>query len=199
MITYLAINTLNGKFYIGSTTDFTKRKINHLSCKVKSHFHHALRKNPDLFEWEIFEDDCDDPTLEQALLDQWFGKEQCYNLAPTAGRPPSHKGKKRTAEQIEKSASKRRGVKRTPDQCKRISKSLIGRKLTENQLKNARKNAQESNKRRMRRVELTSLFTGETFIFSSVSEAESQMGFGNIGRACREPHRTVKGFRARYL
>ena len=77
MITYIATNTLNGKFYIGSTIDFRKRKINHLTCKIKSHFHHALRKNPEEFVWEIIEDNHSDPILEQALLDMWFGKEQC--------------------------------------------------------------------------------------------------------------------------
>lgn len=199
MITYIATNTRDGKFYIGSTTDFAKRKINHLSCKVKSHFHHALRKDPDLFEWEIFEDDCDEPVLEQSLLDQWFGKEQCYNLNPIAGRPPNHKGKKRTREQVENSASKRRGVKRTPEQCQRISRGLTGRELTPVQLNSVLKNTRMANERRMRRVELTSLDTGDVLNFESVNEAQREMGFGNIGRACREPHRTVKGFRARYL
>jgi len=199
MITYIATNTQNGKFYVGSTVDFNKRKINHLSCKVKSHFHHALRKNPDLFEWEIFEDDCDEPVLEQALLDKWFGKEQCYNLNPVAGRPPSHKGRKRTPEQVEKSVSRRKGVKRTPEQCLRISRGLTGRKLTPTQLESVRNNVRIANERRQKKVEITSLKTGEVFVFDSVSEAEKSMGFGNIGRACRESHRTVKGFRARYL
>jgi group I intron endonuclease len=199
MITYIATNTLNGKFYIGSTVDFKKRRKNHLTCKVKSHFHHALRKNPEAFVWETFEDDNLDPVLEQALLDVWFGKEQCYNLNPVAGRPPSHKGVKRTAEQVEKSAAKRRGVKRTPEQCSRISKGLTGRSLTASQLESVRRNSQTANEKRKRKVELTHLQTGEFLVFNSVSEAQNFLGFGNIARACREPHRTVKGYKARYI
>jgi group I intron endonuclease len=92
MITYIATNTLNGKFYIGSTTDFDKRKYNHLAKKVNYPFQCALRKNPELFTWETHEDDDDDPVLEQALLDMYYGTEQCYNLNPVAGRPPRCKG-----------------------------------------------------------------------------------------------------------
>ncbi len=199
MITYIATNTLNGKFYIGSTVDFKKRKINHLTCKVKSHFHHALRKNPEAFVWEVIEDEHSDPVLEQALLDRWFGKEQCYNLNPVASRPPSHKGIKRTAEQIEKSASKRRGAKRTTEQCSRISKGLTGRSLTPSQLESVRRNTQIANERRKKKVELTHLQSGKILVFNSVSEAQSTLGFGNISRACREPNRTVKGYKARYV
>jgi len=199
MITYIATNILNGKFYIGSTIDFRKRKNNHLSCRTKSHFHNALRKNPEAFIWEAYEDDCVEPVLEQALLDQWFGKEQCYNLNPVAGRPPDATGLKRSPEAVEKSASKRRGIRRTPEQCGRISEGLKGRKLTETPLASVQRNTQEANNRRKKKVELTLLKTGEVSVFDSVSEAEREMGFGNIGRACRETRRTVKGYRARFL
>jgi group I intron endonuclease len=199
MITYIATNTFNGKFYIGSTIDFHKRKTNHLTCRVKSHFHNALRKNPEAFVWEVIEDDCSEPVLEQALLDTWFGKEQCYNLNPVAGRPPSHRGVKRTPEQVEKSASKRRGVKRTPEQCQRISRGLTGRSLTPSQLESVLRNTQGANERRKKKVELRHLVTGEVLVFESVSEAEKSMGFTNISRACREPHRSVKGYKARYV
>lgn len=89
MDTYRSTNTLNGKFYIGSTTDFERRKKSHLSSKENYPFQNALRKNPDAFVWEVWTDDSDEPILEQALLDMWFGKEQCYNLNPVAGRPPN--------------------------------------------------------------------------------------------------------------
>jgi hypothetical protein len=87
MITYKATNTLSGKFYIGSTTNFEKRKKGHLSSRHNYPFQNALRKNPNSFEWEIVEDDSDEPILEQALLDMWFGTEMCYNLSPYADRP----------------------------------------------------------------------------------------------------------------
>ena len=94
MITYVATNTENGKFYIGSTNDLDRRKKEHLKCKSNYPFQNALRKNQESFVWEVYEDDSEAPVLEQALLDMWFGKEQCYNLCPEASRPPaSTKGK----------------------------------------------------------------------------------------------------------
>jgi hypothetical protein len=90
MITYKATNTLNGKFYIGSSKDlhrFEERKKGHHSSKEPYPFQRALKKNPEAFEWEFVEDECDDPILEQALLDMWFGREQCYNLNKYADRP----------------------------------------------------------------------------------------------------------------
>lgn len=87
MDTYKATNTNNGKFYIGSTTDFEKRKRQHLKSKENYPFQNSLRKNPEAFEWEVWSDNSDEPVLEQALLDMWFGTEQCYNLNPFASRP----------------------------------------------------------------------------------------------------------------
>jgi group I intron endonuclease len=100
--TYKATNTLNGKFIIGSTFDFERRKKEHLRSKANYPFQNALRKNPEAFEWEVYEDDSDEPVLEQALLDIWFGCEQCYNLNPYASRPPSWEGKKHKEESKDK-------------------------------------------------------------------------------------------------
>jgi group I intron endonuclease len=90
MDTYKATNTLNGRFYIGSSVNFEERKKAHLSSKENYPFQNALRKNPEVFEWEVWSDDFDERTLEQALLDMWFGKEQCYNLNPIASVPPQY-------------------------------------------------------------------------------------------------------------
>ena len=92
MFTYIATNTLNGRFYIGSSKNFDQRKTTHLRSKDPYPFQRALVKNPDAFVWEVYEDDSNDPILEQALLDQWFGKEQCYNLNPKASLPPNLTG-----------------------------------------------------------------------------------------------------------
>jgi predicted GIY-YIG superfamily endonuclease len=92
VITYLAVNTSNGKFYIGSTNDMSRRKREHLSCKFNYPFNNAYRRSPEKFEWQTVEDDSEEPVLEQALLDMWFGTEQCYNLSPFANRPPDNSG-----------------------------------------------------------------------------------------------------------
>jgi len=87
MITYIATNTSNGKFYIGSTNNLERRKREHLKTRANYPFNNAFRRNPDIFDWQIIEDDSEEPVLEQALLDMWFGKKQCYNLNPFASRP----------------------------------------------------------------------------------------------------------------
>jgi hypothetical protein len=87
MITYVATNTLNGKFYIGSTINFQRRKEQHLYTKRKGEFSLDLRTNPELFEWETWEDSSGDPVMEQALLEMWVGKTQCYNKRKDARRP----------------------------------------------------------------------------------------------------------------
>lgn len=109
MFTYKATNILNGKFYIGSTTNFEKRKISHLCSKEKYPFQNALRKDPQVFEWEVWEDDSDEPILEQALLDMWFGTEQCYNLNPEASVPPNLTGHKFSEETLKKRSISRKG------------------------------------------------------------------------------------------
>ena len=86
MITYRATNKKNGKWYVGSAVDWERRKKEHLKSKQKSPFHNALRKNPDIFTWEILEEDNrEDRLAEQLILDVWFGSEYCYNLSSSAG------------------------------------------------------------------------------------------------------------------
>jgi hypothetical protein len=88
MDTYVARNTRNGKFYIGSAKFFEVRKKEHLASKDNYPFQNALRNNPEEFEWEVHTDDSKDRELEQALLDMFFGTEMCYNLNPKASAPP---------------------------------------------------------------------------------------------------------------
>jgi group I intron endonuclease len=86
MITYRATNTKNGKWYVGSAVDFERRKREHLNSKQKTPFHNALKKNSELFVWEIIEeDDRKNRETEQLILDVWFGSEYCYNLSSSAG------------------------------------------------------------------------------------------------------------------
>lgn len=87
MITYIATNTKNGKFYIGSTKNLENRKYKHLKNKLNYPFQNSYRKDPDAFIWEYWEDDSDEPILEQALLDMFFGTEQCYNLSSKTKTP----------------------------------------------------------------------------------------------------------------
>jgi group I intron endonuclease len=128
MDTYRATNTINGKFYIGSTVNFEKRKLSHLNSTLEYAFQRALRKNPDKFTWEVWSDESDEPVLEQALLDMFYGTEQCYNLNPIANRPPDNS-------KNEESNRKRReamlGTTQTDETKRKISEKASGRKRPE--------------------------------------------------------------------
>lgn len=127
MITYIATNTKNGKFYVGSTNNFERRKKQHMECKKGYPFQNALRKNPEAFEWETWSDDSDEPNLEQALLDMWFGTEQCYNLSKDASAPM--RGKKHTTESKQKIRRAKRGKKASLSDAgrKKLSEKMSGR------------------------------------------------------------------------
>jgi group I intron endonuclease len=127
MDTYISTNTKNGRFYIGSTTNFEKRKQQHLKSKVNYPFQRALRKHPDSFIWEVFSDDSDKPVLEQALLDMFYGTEQCYNLNPEASRPPSQAGKPVSEEARGKQSLARTGLKRSGETRKKLSLAKKGK------------------------------------------------------------------------
>ena len=128
MITYMATNSINGMFYVGSTVDFEKRKRSHLNSNEPYPFQRAFAKHPEKFEWTLFEDDSEEPILEQALLDMWYGKGMCYNLNPYATRPPSWEGKthsRETREKMSKSNNKK-GKKESEQSRKNKSISNSG-------------------------------------------------------------------------
>ena len=94
MDTYRATNTLNGKFYIGSTKNFERRKDQHLHSKETYPFQIELRKNPEAFVWEVYTDNLDTNEHEVRLLREFYFDARCYNLNHDAERPPNQKGKK---------------------------------------------------------------------------------------------------------
>lgn len=135
MITYIATNVINGKFYIGSTLNFEKRKLDHLKSKSNYPFQNSLRKNPDNFEWEIYEDEYNEPILEQSLLDMWWGKSQCYNINKYASRPPDPTGRKVKDETRIKISNKTKGRFINEKTRTAVSQSNKTRKLSEETLK----------------------------------------------------------------
>jgi len=201
MQTYLATNTETGQFYIGSTKNFERRQKEHLECLINLPFQNSLRKKPEKFQWEIWEDDCGLPVLEQALLDMWCGKELCYNMNPNASHPPSPKGRK-VSEKTKKLLSEiNTGKKYSPETLEKM------RAINKERGANAALTGMQINPKtgkehpRSRPIVLVNLTTGEEENFDCVADAAKKYGL-NDGHLCstalgkRKKH---KGYRARYL
>jgi hypothetical protein len=190
MFTYIATNTNNGKFYIGSTTDFNRRKLQHLSCKRNTPFHNSLRNSPDIFVWEVFEDLFDEPVLEQALLDKWFGVKQCYNLCSLAGRPQNNP-----------ESSRLWGLKNGPIRGRQTYEDKVGIfDPSAPRLDWSRKGGKATASKLGKPVLIVSP-EGEEFFFASVKEAvrEGPLSYATLKRCLKEPNRKLRsGFTARY-
>lgn len=184
MDTYKATNTTNGKFYIGSTTNFKRRKRAHLTSQENYPFQRALRKNPDAFEWEVWSDDYDEPILEQALLDMWFGKEQCYNLNPNASKGPCLSG-----------ADHPSSGKKFPQHSERMSgkgNPNYGKKLPEVSERNSKR--REELHPLSKRVEVT-YPDGHTEEYPCASSASRSLGcvHTNLAKWARNNYKVRKG------
>lgn len=102
-IVYRLYNTYANKFQIGSTGNFQQRKKQHLTelcggyhaCK---HLQNAWNKYGDdafiFFVESRYETRQEAYDAEQRWLDQFCGRECCYNENPFATKPPNNIGKK---------------------------------------------------------------------------------------------------------
>ena len=197
MITYIATNKVNGKFYIGSTTNLDKRKGEHLNSKLNHPFQNSLRNNPDSFVWHLAEDQLADPRFEQVLLDLYFGTELCYNLNPRADRPPSQTGRLVSEETRKKQSKARKGLKRSAETKRKISAALSGKNNpmfgktgSANPSFNVRGDKHPSSKK----VEVT-YPDGAVRVFPSTSDAGKELGVHpvNVADAARKNRTKTKG------
>jgi group I intron endonuclease len=201
MDTYKATNTMNGKFYIGSTTNFSRRKEEHLRSKESYPFQNALRKKPGAFEWEVWSDDSDEPILEQALLDMWFGKGCCYNLNSSAKHPPSSKGRSPSPETRAKTSATLMGHPVSDETREKIglaSKSRVPNvEFTQEQQRDKRGDKNP----RARGIVLTHIKSQRQEMFSCMVDACSKYGLSSshLSQVAKGERKSHKGFTAEYL
>jgi group I intron endonuclease len=131
MITYRATNTKNGKWYVGSAINFERRKREHLTSKQKTPFHNALRKNPELFVWEILQEDgSNNRHFEQSILDLWVGSEYCYNLSSSAGGFNSETARKASLSRTEE--GRKQGGKVSGSKVGKMTHEMHPEKMKDN-------------------------------------------------------------------
>lgn len=213
MITYVAINLTNKKFYVGSTTDFKRRCQEHYKGKGEQEFQRSLRKNSENFYWIVSEDDgLETRDEEQYYLDFYHGTTGCYNICDKSEHPGlevSRKGGLTTFSkhpQLFTENGKKVGefIKETkPGHFSEMGKiggkntTLLHRKEQLEWLKAARKVSLEKIKVS---VELEGK-DGEIKRFDSVTEAAKFIGCSatHVSRCARGRRNLVSGYKARYI
>jgi group I intron endonuclease len=88
---YRVVNGINGKVYIGYTSNFKKRQQNHINSKTNCVFHKAIRKyGYNNFKWQILYQSLE-KNHTQKVMENYFIKEnnsmlpQGYNTCPGGG------------------------------------------------------------------------------------------------------------------
>lgn len=135
---YKIINKVNGKIYIGSSTNLKRRERQHFSALLNNKHENNYLQNSylkygkDNFKWEIIEFIIVEKELliiEQIYLDLYkneegiIDKNKCYNLSPKAG---NCLGIKRSEKTIKLLSEVHKNKKLSEEHKKNISRSMKG-------------------------------------------------------------------------
>lgn len=158
MIIYKATNTINGKSYIGQTTNLKKRKQKHKDCArkgIQTYFYNAIRKyGINNFKWEVLCECISRKEMnekEKYYIKKYdsFWKNNGYNLTEggydrqvtdkmrkkisDANKGEKHRlyGKHQTEETKHKISIAHKGKKLSKEHIKNMSIAFTGRKLSE--------------------------------------------------------------------
>lgn len=139
---YTITNSVNGKVYVGSAYDVSRRWIVHL-CLLRSGKHHSVYLQR---AWNKYGENAFTFRVEEAVEDRNFllAREQCwiwrtgsfgdgYNSAPVAGGTHGFKHSEATKEklrQTSKGNAHSKGRKLSPEHIERIRTANIGRTLS---------------------------------------------------------------------
>ena len=133
---YIIRNKTNGNIYIGSTSNFSKRKNRHFRYLQKNihenrHLQNAFNKyGEDAFEFVIVKHTTNLLEEEQKLLNEYFGKPECYNICGKAGSPGA-KGRIKTEEWRRKIAqSVKDFYQNNPEHIKKLSALRLGKSIS---------------------------------------------------------------------
>lgn len=133
------ISCTNGAFYLGSAVRLCGRWKRHIrELRRGVHGNQRLQRTFDKYGETSLSFEtltlCDKNELqdeEQRLLDLYFGNEGCLNLSEKSMRPPSSKGKKRSAETCKKIGDIHRGKTVTEETRQKLSEANLGKTLSE--------------------------------------------------------------------
>jgi group I intron endonuclease len=195
---YIATNKLDGKTYVGQTSQgFEKRLAVHFCARKKSYFGNALRQRGiDGFDFEFVPCPLDELNATECSLIATIGSKypNGYNL--TDGGEGT-RGYKQSAEQLKKLSILRTGRKASPETRKKLSAHMkgrqhgLGQKMTE---ENRRKLSERMRGTKMsedNRQKLIKANTGNTYRKGSTMTAKTRAALlqANINRVWSDESR----------
>lgn len=181
-IIYLVTNTLDGKQYVGFTTDYDGRMRSHKRADDPCHFHHAIRKHG----WEnfavdvIFEHDDEKWTLNvmEPHFIAWYDTlASGYNMTP-GGEAPPLRTEPLTEEHKRKIGEAHKGKKKSAAHRRAMSEAHKGSTLSEEQRRKI------GDTQSLGRIRLTNAITGEVLEFPSLNNA-CLSGF-SVGKSLKQ-------------
>ena len=190
---YQLRNTVTGGLYVGSSKTLKERLKTHLSALRRGkhenpYLQHAWDKYEGNFVAEIIEfcNEDEQYSVEQYWINKFFG-ENCYNINPSAVKPPDCTGKtlppKSEETRKKLSASKKKLFQEHPELRVQMSLSRIGKRM----------GAEHVNSK-----DVVCLETGE--LFHGISEAGRKMNIYHklISQCCTGANKTAEGLHFRY-
>ena len=139
---YIILNKINGKFYIGSTCSFERRKKEHINS-LNNGVHHSMylqrawnKYGMENFDFRIVQVCSKESvrTYEQYWLDSFqsylpiFGYNMNCKVDSRLGRPMSHEARLKMSISKKGKSSPRKGIKVSEDTRKKLSESHKGQK-----------------------------------------------------------------------
>lgn len=142
MIIYKLQNSINGKCYIGRTTNFKKRMSSHKRNKINDYLHNAIRK----YGWDnftkeiIYECECNTVDAYETMFQVlWMAHYTVDGYNIIKGGQEYRIVDEETCKRISESHIKRY---ENPEERKKTSESMIGMKFTNEHKKNISKSRQ---------------------------------------------------------
>ena len=204
---YLIRNKINGKVYVGQTSDLYYRYKSHEgSAKLTDKYNRPLilafkKYGFNSFEFSILEKPPKDKKILTEREQYWMDKFQCYkpdkgyNACPAANSPLGYKHTEETKRKVSIASSKR---KMSPEARRKISNSNKGKKLsdeTKRKISVAQKGIKRGHTNGNKIVQLND--DKEILAeFKSITLASIEIGthLSGISKACKNPESKAGGF-----
>lgn len=189
---YRFVNTVTGDYYIGSSSDLNRRRLQHLNS-LRKNKHHSYRFQKAWndygeiqFDYEILEE----LEIIEDLKNQLFDREQYwiniiepeYNILPAAGSTLGYHHTEETKQKISKTTT---GVKKSKEHAKHISEGQRGKTITKEHKEKLSQSAK--NRKSMSHHSIISI---DGIIYNSLKEASERTGvkYNTIQKRLKNPN-----------